>query len=121
MPDLCALPCFRYSGGLQVCKHMWSLLDSHQGQPWPDQPLKYYQKYRFYFQEYKPHYHVVSLPRDITDWGIAAAGGHAEYDVPQCPAGTPAEKCVHEIQGLIRYTFWHDVAAARLGFSHYTG
>ncbi len=39
-----------YTGGLQVCKHMWSLLDSAQGQPWPDQPLTFYQKYRFYYQ-----------------------------------------------------------------------
>merc|ERR1711871_382976 len=78
-----------YVGGLQVCKHMWTLLDSNQGQPWPDQPLTYYQKYRFYFQEYKSGYHVVSVPRQ--GWGIAAAGGYAEYDVPQCPPGTPAE------------------------------
>ena len=39
-----------YTGGLQVCKHMWSLLDTAQGQPWPDQPLEFYQKYRFYYQ-----------------------------------------------------------------------
>merc|ERR1711871_1201793 len=24
-----------YTGGLQVCKHMWSLLDEDQEQPWP--------------------------------------------------------------------------------------
>ena len=42
-----------YAGGLQICKHMWSLLDSDQEQPWPDQPLVYYQKYRFYFQAYQ--------------------------------------------------------------------
>ena len=51
--------------------------------PWPDQPLVYYQKYRFYFQEYDPTKHIISMPRE--GWGIAAAGGHAEYDVPQCP------------------------------------
>ena len=55
----------------------WSLLDSDQPQPWPDQPLTYYQKYRFYFQEYVPGFHAVSVPRQ--GWGIAAAGGHAEY------------------------------------------
>ena len=32
-----------YAGGLQVCKHKWSLLDAEQEQPWPDQPLVYYQ------------------------------------------------------------------------------
>ena len=59
-----------YVGGLQVCKHKWSLLDEAQGQPWPDQPLEYYQKYRFYFQEYKPEHHVVALPRAV--WAIGA-------------------------------------------------
>lgn len=34
----------KYTGGLQVCKHGWSLLDTAQGQPWPDKPLVYYQK-----------------------------------------------------------------------------
>ena len=63
-------------GGLQVCKHMWSLLDADQEVPWQDQPLRYYQKYRFYYQEYKPEYHIVSVPRQ--GWGIAAAGGNAE-------------------------------------------
>ena len=28
-----------YTGGLQVCKHMWTLLDADQGQPWADKPL----------------------------------------------------------------------------------
>jgi len=35
-----------YVGGLQVCKHKWSLLDADQAQPWPNQPLVYWQKYR---------------------------------------------------------------------------
>eukprot|EP01043_Picozoa_sp_COSAG02_P005346 COSAG02_NODE_144_length_34086_cov_65.390944_21_plen_128_part_00 len=70
-----------YVGGLQVCKHMWSLLDSDQEndprvQKWKDMPLTYYQKYRFYFQEYVPDHHIVSVPRQ--GWGIAAAGGNAE-------------------------------------------
>lgn len=88
-----------YVGGLQVCKHMWSLLDSDQEQPWPDQPLTVYQKYRFYYQAYRPGFHVVSHPRE--GWGIAAAGGHAEYDVPRCPAGTPAQECTHTIWGVL--------------------
>ena len=57
-----------YVGGLQVCKHMWSLLDSDQQkdprvQKWKDTPLTYYQKYRFYFQEYTADHHIVSVPR----------------------------------------------------------
>jgi hypothetical protein len=55
-------------------------------------------RFRIYFQE-------VNLTdvkhKDIrrTDWGIGADGDHAEYDVPQCPAGTPASKCTHTITG----------------------
>ena len=93
-----------YVGGLQVCKHMWSLLDAAQEsdprvQKWKDMPLTYYQKYRFYYQEYVPNHHIVSVPRQ--GWGIAAAGGNAEYDVPQCPPGTPVEKCTWEIWGVL--------------------
>ena len=91
--------------------------------PWQDQPLRYYQKYRFYFQEvsppallqtttvlantdgrrcvpqYKPDFHIITEPRQ--GWGIAAAGGHAEYDVPRCPDDTPVEDCKHEIWGVL--------------------
>jgi hypothetical protein len=103
----------KYVGGLQVCKHMFSLLDSDQEQPWPNQPLVYYQKYRFYFQEYNPNFHVVSVPRQ--GWGIAAAGGHAEYDVPQCAPGTPREKCTHMIWGVLTPT-GHDLHLAAIHF-----
>jgi len=88
-----------YQGGLQVCKHMWSLLDADQEIPWQDKPLVYYQKYRFYFQEYEQGRHIVSVPR--VSWGIAAAGGHAEYDVPQAPAGTPVEDAKYLIWGVV--------------------
>ena len=39
---------------------------------WKDQPLRYYQKYRFYYQPYVPDHHIISVPRQ--GWGIAAAG-----------------------------------------------
>lgn len=86
-----------YTGGLQACKHMWSLLDQAQGQPWPDKPLTYYQKYRFYFQEYAPTKHAVVLPHTV--WVIAAFIG--EYDVPQCALSTSAAECIHEIWGVV--------------------
>jgi hypothetical protein len=86
-----------YVGGLQVCKHMWSLVDEAQGQPWESIPLIYYQKYRFYFQEFDPRLHVVSVPRSV--WAIGAFIG--EYDVPPCAAGIPADKCTHEIWGVL--------------------
>jgi len=87
-----------YTGGLQTCKHMWSLLDADQEIPWADKPLVYYQKYRFYFQEYKQSQHFVSMPRQC--WGIAAAGGHAEYDVPKAPEGTAVEDAKYVIWGV---------------------
>lgn len=93
-----------YVGGLQVCKHMWSLLDAEQELDerviaWKTLPLTYYQKYRIYFQEYVPEKHIGTIPRQ--GWGIAAAGGDAEYDVPQCPPGTPVEECTWEIWGVL--------------------
>ena len=87
-----------YVGGLQVCKHMWTLLDSDQPQPWPDQPLVYYQKYRFYFQPYAPKRHVIVNPRAV--WAIGAFIG--EYDVPQCKAGTATKDCTHTIWGVVK-------------------
>ena len=91
-----------YVGGLQVCKHMWSLLDAEQELDeriiaWKQIPLTYYQKYRIYFQEYVPEKHIGTIPRQ--DWNIAATGG--EYDVPQCPPGTPVEECTWEIWGVL--------------------
>jgi len=89
-----------YAGGLRVCKHMWSLLDADQPIPWQDRPLRYYQKYRFYFQPFEPSVHLVSEPR--VSWGIGAGdGSHSEYDVPQCAEGTPVEKCTHEVCGVL--------------------
>ena len=56
-----------YVGGLEVCKHMYSLLDADQEVPWTDQPLRYWQKYRFYYQPFEPEVHLVSEPR--VSWG----------------------------------------------------
>ena len=86
-----------YAGGLQTCKHMWSLLDADQDIPWPEQPLVFYQKYRFYFQEYVPDFHLVSQPRAV--WAIGADTG--EYDVPKCADGTAEEDCRYKIWGVV--------------------
>ena len=89
-----------YAGGLRVCKHMWSLLDADQDIPWRDTPLRYWLKYRFYFQPFAPTVHLVSQPR--VSWGIGAGdGSHSEYDVPQCAPGTPVERCTHEVWGVV--------------------
>ncbi len=85
-----------YSGGLSTCHHGWHLLDADQEVPWPDKPLTYYFKWRFYFQEYDANRHV-----SATGWNTGIGGDTAEYDVPQCPAGTPVEKCTHTISGVV--------------------
>jgi len=96
-----------YTGGLSTCHHGWSLLDADQEIPWPDKPLVFYKKFRIYFQEYNASFHK-EISR--TDWGIAADGDHAEYDVPQCAPGTPPEKCTHLITGT-----WEPVPASNEG------
>jgi hypothetical protein len=70
-----------YVGGQIVCHHMWSLLDSDQEIPWPDQPLEYHLKFRFWVQEYNASYHH-QISRST--WGIASP---VEYDVPKCTKG----------------------------------
>jgi hypothetical protein len=100
-----------YTGGLLTCHHKWVLLDAEQQQPWTDQPLVYYKKFRVYYQEYNttaPQHQ--NLQRH--DWGIGADGDHSEYDVIQCPAGTPADKCTQTITGT-----WMPVGAVRDKFA----
>ena len=48
LPQVCYRRCDleSYAGGLEVGKHMYSLLDADQLIPWQDKPLRYYQKYR---------------------------------------------------------------------------
>ena len=63
--------------------------------PWADQPLVYYFKFRFYFQEYGvQQQHTV-----VDDVTFGIGGDTGEYDVPRCAAGTPTEQCTHEETG----------------------
>jgi hypothetical protein len=91
-----------YVGGQNACHHMWSLLDADQDIPWPDQPLEYRLKFRFWVQPYDAKYHT-NVQR--TTWGI---GSPVEYDVPQCAEGIPGcsqegdgdmKRWVHTIRG----------------------
>lgn len=89
-----------YSGGQLACHHMWSLLDAEQEIPWPDQPIEYRLKFRFWFQDYEPSYHTQV---QFATWGIASP---VEYDVPQCAEGVPGcsqddntGQWIHTIQG----------------------
>jgi hypothetical protein len=76
----------------------WHLLDADQEVPWQDQPLTYHFKFRFYFQEYDPAHHISAYSIHCL---LGIGGQVTEYDVPQCPPGTPTENCTHEISGVV--------------------
>jgi len=80
-----------YAGGQIACHHMFSLLDADQEIPWPDQPLEYQLKFRFWYQDYDASYHH-QVKR--TTWGI---GSPVEYDVPKCEDGMHG--CAHDETG----------------------
>ena len=88
---------------------MFSLLDADQPIPWPDQPINYTLKWRFWYQEYDPHAHTtvqMSHLGDGTDWSIGsgsmAPGYGAEYDVPKCGEGVAG--CALEADGTWVHT-----------------
>ena len=99
-------------GGQTACHHMWSLLDADQEIPWPDQPLEYHLKVRFWVQPYNASYHT-NVAHKAT-WGIASP---VEYDVPKCdatipgcapvpgshnPNGADGKEWVHTISGVYK-------------------
>jgi len=99
-----------YVGGQTACHHMWSLLDADQEIPWPDQPLEYHLKVRFWVQPYEPKYHT-PVSHHAT-WGIASP---VEYDIPKCnatipgcspvpgshnPNGAEGKEWIHTIEGV---------------------
>jgi len=91
-----------YVGGQLACHHMFSLLDADQEIPWPDQPLKYHLKMRFWYQDYNESYHT-NVKR--TTWGIASP---VEYDVPKCVEGMKGcsrdedGRWIHTIRGTFK-------------------
>lgn len=101
-----------YTGGQTACHHMWSLLDSDQPIPWPDQPLEYQLKFRFWVQPYNASYHTQVWHQS---WGM---GTPVEYDVPKCGPGVmgcqqqPDGNWVHTIRAT--YT-----GAGRLIVAHF--
>ena len=75
---------------------MFSLLDAHQPVPWPDKPINYTLKWRFWYQKYDPAYHSTVQMSHLghgTDWSIGSgpcfAGIGAEYDVPKVRDSQP--------------------------------
>jgi hypothetical protein len=90
-----------YTGGQIACHHMWSLLDAEQVIPWPDQPLEYQIKFRFWYQDYNASFHKdLQYSGGTTNWDVGAGSGPsrpagAEYDVPQCNS-TAQPGCKYE-------------------------
>lgn len=88
-----------YRGGLKCCRDGQSLLDKDQEIPWPDQYLEYRLKFRFYFEEYKPDVAEKSVAshQDLTRFFVATDANPGEYDITQCPKGTPPAQCIQII------------------------
>eukprot|EP00980_Cylindrotheca_fusiformis_P031435 scaffold26366_cov117-Cylindrotheca_fusiformis.AAC.6 len=88
-----------YAGGLSCCHNGKSLLDKDQEIPWQDEPLEYFLKFRFYFEEFKHP----ELPSESPShqqlarlyWQTEAHAG--EYDIIQCKDDVPASECVQVI------------------------
>ena len=94
---------------------MFSLLDADQPIPWPDQPINYTMKWRFWYEEYDPEVHSTVQYSHLgagTDWSIGAGpmspGYGAEYDVPKCSPDVPGcsrgpdGTWVHTITGVFK-------------------
>jgi hypothetical protein len=88
-----------YVGGLSCCRNGKSLLDKDQEIPWQDEPLEYFLKFRFYFEEFRKP----TLPTESPShqqlirlyWQTEAHAG--EYDIIKCKDGTPSSECVQVI------------------------
>jgi len=86
-----------YSGGLHCCLHQYILLDADQlVDPRTDEIRL---KFRIWFQEYQPATPANPNPSHLNlhRFYFQTEAYAGEYDVPQCPAGTPPQECVHQI------------------------
>ena len=88
---------------------MWSLLDADQPIPWPDKPLEYHFKFRFWVQPFNASYHT-NVKRTSWDIGAGPRGWGAEFDVPKCAPGVPGcalggpdnKTWIHTITGTMK-------------------
>ncbi len=87
-----------YQGGLHCCRHGHFLLDQDQIIPWPDKPLEYRLKFRFYFEEYRTATEQSPASHEnLVRFYLMTEAFSGEYDIPQCSEGTPPSQCVHTI------------------------
>jgi len=85
-----------YQGGLSCCHHRDILLDADQ--PIDNRTDEYHLKYRFWFQDYVPA--TATAPashQNLHRFYYTTETWAGEYDVVQCPPGTPSTECVQEI------------------------
>lgn len=94
-----------YVGGQWACHHMWSLLDAEQEIPWPEQPLVFHHKYRFWVQPFTTGYHT---PVHYGSGSQLLIGSPWEYDVPNCTATPTPVGC-----SLVNGTWIHTVTGSK--------
>ena len=104
-----------YRGGLKCCKSGNILLDKHQN-PWEKNILKYYMKWRFYYEDFVNVTEAAGNTSLARGEGVEAAapaastpshqnlvrffhdgGGAGEYDVVKAPAGTSPQDTIYQI------------------------
>jgi len=85
-----------YQGGLSCCHHADILLDADQ--PIDNRTDEYHLKFRFWFQDYVPPTPTTPAShQNLHRFYFQTEAYAGEYDVVQCPAGTPSSECVQEI------------------------
>jgi len=85
-----------YAGGLSCCHHEDLLLDKdQQGDP---RTMTYQLKFRFWYQDYTPATPTTPAShQNLRRFYFTTEAFAGEYDIVQCPAGTPSSECVQEI------------------------
>ena len=75
------------------------MLDKHQN-PWINNTLSYYMKWRFYFQDYvapTPSKGKPASHQNLVRFFKETEANAGEYDVVKAPAGTKPEDTVYQI------------------------
>jgi hypothetical protein len=86
-----------FVGGQACCHHQYMLLDADQ--PVDNRVDVTFLKFRFYYQPYQPASPTNPKPSHLNlhRFYFQTEAYSSEYDIIQCPAGTPPSECVSEI------------------------
>lgn len=91
---ICPFAQYVQRGGLACCADMNVLLDADQ----PDYaPTTYYHKLRIYYEDHADGMIRASPTANAFRLHYEIEFGPNEYNIPQCAAGTPPARCVHEL------------------------